>query len=181
MNGLHKHYQEVVAPKLQKELGVKNALATPKVLKITVNSSSRDFGHDKEFLANTKEWLGLITGQLPQVRRAKTSIAGFNLHEGDIVGLSITLRGERMYDFLEKLISIVLPQTKDFQGISRKAFDGKGGYSLGIKEQIIFPELEYDKIRRIHGLEINITTSAQNREQTLSLLSALGMPFAKEA
>ncbi len=180
MNNLQKQYQEQIVPALQKELGIKNKLAIPRVAKIVVNSSSRDFGHDKDFLANTQEWLGLITGQTPSVRRAKTSIAGFNLHEGDIVGLTVTLRGVRMYDFLDKLINIVLPQTKDFQGVSRKSFDSQGNYTLGLREQIIFPEVEYDKIRRIHGLEISINTTAHNKDEAVKLLSGLGMPFVKE-
>lgn len=180
MNNLQKHYQETVVPALQKELGVKNVLATPRLEKVVINTSSRDFGHDKDFLANTKEWLGLVAGQSAHERHAKTSIAGFNLHEGEIIGLSVTLRGRRMYDFVEKLIAIVLPQMKDFQGISRTSFDKQGNYSLGLREQIIFPELEYDKIKRIHGLEINFKTTAHNKEEAMSLLTALGMPFAKE-
>ena len=180
MNLLRQKYQEQIVPKLQEELGLKHAMAVPKLVKITINTSSRDFHHDKELLDNSKEWLAAITGQAPKVTVAKKAIAGFNLREGDLVGLSVTLRGDRMYDFYQKLVDVVLPQTKDFQGVKRTSFDGQGSYTLGLNEQIIFPEVEYDKIKRIQGLEISISTSARDPKGAVLLLTHLGMPFAKE-
>ncbi|OGD79127.1 50S ribosomal protein L5 [Candidatus Collierbacteria bacterium RIFOXYB1_FULL_49_13] len=180
MNTLRTHYQDTLRPALQKELGLKNLLAVPRLTKIVVNTSSKELGQDKELLAKTKAWMSEITGQAPKVTKAKKSIAGFNLREGDIIGLTITLRGVRMYDFIQKLIHVVLPRTKDFQGIPRKSFDGRGTYTLGLNEQIIFPEVEYDKIGRIQGLEITICSSSRDGSQGLALMTALGMPFAKE-
>ncbi len=180
MNQLQQTYHDKLAPALKEELKLKNLLAVPKLLKVTLNTSSKDFIGNDELLAKTKDWLAIVTGQVPHPTKAKKSIATFNLRQGDIVGLSVTLRGQRMYDFVQRLINIVLPRTKDFQGISLTSFDGRGGYSLGLPEQIIFPEVEYDKIGRIQGLEIAFNTSAKNKDQTKALLSALGMPFAKE-
>lgn len=180
MNSLRQQYQEKIRPALQKELGLTNALAVPSLTKIVVNTSSKEFGHDQALLDKTRSWLGDITGQAPKVTRAKQSIAGFNLRAGEIVGLAVTLRGTRMYDFVEKLIHVVLPRTKDFQGVSRHSFDHQGTYTLGLNEQIIFPEVEYDKIGRIQGLEITICSTSRDATQGFALLSALGMPFAKE-
>jgi large subunit ribosomal protein L5 len=179
MNTLHKLYIEKIQAELQTELGLKHRLSVPQLVKITVNTSSRDFHHDKELLENTKEWLATITGQTPRVNRAKKAIASFNIRENDIVGISVTLRGDRMYDFYQKLVNVVLPQTKDFQGVKRTSFDQKGAYTLGLGEQLIFPEVEYDKIKRIQGLEISISTSASDPAAALALLARLGMPFAK--
>lgn len=180
MNTLQQHYQEKLVPSLQKELGLGHPLAVPKLVKITLNTSARDFAHDSEFLANTKEWMSLITGQAPRVTRARQAIAGFNIRQGDIVGVSVTLRGARMYDFFQKLVNVVLPQTKDFQGVKRTSFNGRGTYTLGLSEQLIFPEVEYDKIKRISGLEISISTTARDPKQAQALLAALGMPFTKD-
>jgi large subunit ribosomal protein L5 len=179
MNQLHETYNTKILPQLQKELGIGNALAVPHLTKVTLNTSSREFRTDAELLTKTKSWISEITGQTPKVNRAKKSIAGFALREGDVVGLSVTLRGERMYDFLQKFIHVVLPRTKDFQGVSTTSFDRQGNYTLGLTEQIIFPEVEYDKIGRIQGLEITISSSAKDVESSRSLLTALGMPFAK--
>ncbi|KKU09708.1 MAG: 50S ribosomal protein L5 [Candidatus Collierbacteria bacterium GW2011_GWC1_45_47] len=151
------------------------------MVKITVNTSSKDFKTDKEFLDKTKGWLSTITGQTPMETRSKKSIAAFNLREGDVVGLKTTLRGDRMYDFFQKLIGIVLPRIKDFQGVSRTTFDKNGNYTLGLSEQIVFPEIEYDKIGRIQGLEMTISTSADDSVQAEKLLTSLGMPFTKTA
>ncbi len=178
---LKDQYQKEIRPALQKELGLKSVEAAPKMVKITVNTSSRDFKSDKEFLEKTKGWLATITGQAPTETRSKKSIAAFNLREGDVVGLKITLRGDRMYDFYQKLVSIVLPRIKDFQGVSRTTFDKNGNYTLGLGEQIVFPEVEYDKIGRIQGLEMTISTSAKDSAQAEKLLSAMGMPFTKTA
>ena len=178
---LKDQYQKEIRPALQKELGLKSIEAVPKMVKITVNTSSKDFKTDKEFLDKTKGWLSTITGQTPMETRSKKSIAAFNLREGDVVGLKTTLRGDRMYDFFQKLIGIVLPRIKDFQGVSRTTFDKNGNYTLGLSEQIVFPEIEYDKIGRIQGLEMTISTSADDSIQAEKLLTALGMPFTKTA
>lgn len=180
MNTLHKHYQEKLVPQLQKELGLDHPMAVPKLDKVTLNTSNRDFGHDADFLANTKEWLALITGQTPHVTRARKAIAGFNIRQGDVVGVAVTLRGEKMWDFFQKLVNVVLPQTKDFQGVKRTSFNGHGTYTLGLSEQLIFPEVEYDKIKRVSGLEISISTTARDPKTAEALLGALGMPFTKE-
>lgn len=177
---LKEKYLKEIRPSLQKELGISSIEAAPKIIKITINSGSKDFKTDKELLAKTKEWMGIITGQAPLETKSRSSIAAFNLREGEVVGLKVTLRGNRMYDFLQKLISIVLPRLKDFQGISRSTFDKGGNYTIGFPEQIVFPEVEYDKIGRIQGLEVTISTSAKDPKTSLMLLLALGMPFTKE-
>jgi len=178
---LKENYQKTIRSALQKELGLSSTEAVPKLVKITLNTSSRDFKTDKELLTKTKGWIAVITGQTPVETKAKHSIAAFNLREGEVVGLKATLRGNRMYDFFQKLTSIVLPRIKDFQGVSKKAIDQSGHYTLGLSEQIVFPEVEYDKIGRIQGLEITITTSAKDARSSLLLLTALGMPFTKDA
>jgi large subunit ribosomal protein L5 len=180
MNNLRKQFNEKIIPQLQKELKLDNPLAVPKLTKITVNTSSSEFHHDKDLMEKTSQWLSAITGQKVKIAKAKQSIAGFNLREGDIVGLFVTLRGDRMYDFFQKLANIVLPRTKDFQGVKTTSFDSKGNYTLGLNEQIVFPEVDYDKIGRVQGLEITLSTSANNKEDAKALLAALGLPFAKE-
>lgn len=176
---LRTKYEKEIKAQLQKELGLENPEATPKLVKITVNTSSKDFKSDKDLVAKAKGWLSIITGQMPLATKSKKSIAAFNLREGDIVGLKVTLRGNRAYDFLEKLISITLPRLKDFQGVTRKAFDKNGNYTLGLSEQIVFPEIEYDKIGRVQGLEITISTTAKDAKTAEKLLESLGMPFTK--
>lgn len=178
---LKTQYLSEIRPALQKELGLDSIEAVPKLLKITVNTSSKDFKTDKDLLAKTKDWMAKITGQTPLETKSRSSIAAFNLREGEVVGLKATLRGVRAYDFLEKLISIVLPRLKDFQGISTKTFDQKGNYTIGFAEQIVFPEVEYDKIGKIQGLEVTISTSAKDSSIALRFLKALGMPFTKES
>lgn len=173
-------YLEKVREQLKSELKLNNVNAVPKLVKITINTSSRDFKTDREFLAKTKTWLATVTGQASVETKAKLSIASFNLRAGDIVGLKVTLRGDRAYDFFQKLINIILPRLRDFQGISKTSFDKTGNYTLGLKEQIVFPEVEYDKIGRIQGLEITITTSASDRDTAFAYLKAMGMPFVKE-
>lgn len=178
---LKEKYNKEIRPALQKELNLKNIEETPKLVKITLNTSSKDFKTDKDLLSKTKAWIGIITGQTPLETKSKKSIAAFNLRQGEVVGLKVTLRGERMYDFYQKLIDIALPRLKDFQGVSRKTFDRNGNYTLGLSEQIVFPEVEYDKIGRIQGLEITISTSAKDPKTAEKLLEVLGMPFTKEA
>lgn len=179
INTLKENYLKEIRPALQKELGLSSIEAVPKLVKITLNTSSRDFKTDKELVVKTKAWMAMITGQTPLETKSKHSIAAFNLREGEIVGLKVTLRGARMYDFFQKLTSIVLPRIKDFQGVSRKTMDQNGNYTLGLSEQIVFPEVEYDKIGRIQGLEITISTSAKDAKTSTMLLTALGMPFTK--
>ena len=180
MQTLKEKFQKEIRPALQKELELSSIEATPKMVKITINTSSKDFKTDKDFLAKTKEWISLVAGQKPTERRSKSAIAAFNLRENEVVGLKVTLRGDRMYDFYQKLVTIVLPRLKDFQGVSRTTFDKNGNYSLGLIEQIVFPEVEYDKIGRIQGLQITISTSATDAPSAEKLLEKLGMPFTKK-
>jgi len=179
MQSLKQYYLDTVRAKLKLDLGLTNLEAVPALTKITVNTSSSEFKNDREYLAKTKAWMSAITGQTPVETRAKKSIAAFALREGDTVGLKVTLRGVRAYDFFQKLVTIVLPRLRDFQGVSRDSFDQKGDYTMGLKEQIVFPEVEYDKIGKIAGLEVTISTTAKDRAGALSLLEALGMPFSK--
>lgn len=181
MTPLQEKYLTEIRPALQKELGLSSIEAVPKITKITVNTSSKDFKTDKELLAKTKDWMAKITGQAPLETKSRSSIAAFNLREGEVVGLKVTLRARRMYDFYEKLVSIVLPRLKDFQGVSKTTFDKNGNYTIGFPEQIVFPEVEYDKIGRIQGLELTISTSAKDAKTALMLLQLMGMPFTKEA
>lgn len=180
MQTLKQHYLTKIRQQLKDELKLDNVNAVPKLIKISLNTSSRDFKTDKEFLEKTKTWLATVTGQMPVETKAKQSIASFNLRAGQVVGLKITLRGNRAYDFLQKLVNIILPRLRDFQGVSKTSFDKAGNYTLGLKEQIVFPEVEYDKIGRIQGLEITITTSAADRDTAFTYLKAMGMPFAKD-
>jgi large subunit ribosomal protein L5 len=180
MNRLKQYINESVTPTLQKELGVKNAMAVPKVEKVVVNVGITEDQHQAEALKSMGEQLMAITGQKPKTCAARKSIAGFHLRAGDPIGLKVTLRGERMYQFMDKLISIVLPRVKDFQGIPTTAFDGRGNYSLGLDEQIVFPEINYDKIDRIRGLQIVFVTTAKDTKTTRRLLELVGMPFKKD-
>ena len=181
MQSLKQYYLETVRPRLKVQLGLDNKEAVPALEKITINTSSRDFKTDKDFLAKTKAWMALITGQTPLETKSKKSIAAFTLREGDTVGLKVTLRGVRAYDFFQKLTSVVLPKLRDFQGVKRDSFDSLGNYTIGLREQTVFPEVEYDKIGKIQGLEITITTSGKDKAGAKALLEALGMPFAKES
>lgn len=180
MNRLKKKYQEEIVPQLMKELKIKHQMAVPGVKKIVLNVGITEDQRQNESLENMSQQLAAITGQKPKVTAARQSIAGFKLRAGDPIGLMVTLRGERMYQFLDKLINIVLPRVKDFQGVSQTAFDQNGNYSLGLYEQIVFPEIDYDKIDKVRGMQINMVTSAENPEQAKALLKALGLPFKKE-
>lgn len=177
---LWEYYQKEVVPKLALELGFKNSLAVPRVLKIVVNIGLKEAVTDKNVLENASEQLAVITGQKPKVTRAKRAIAGFKIRAGDPVGLAVILRKKRMYNFLEKLIKIVLPRIRDFRGLSRKSFDSQGNYTLGIAEQIVFPEIDYGKINKIRGMEITIVMNAENNKQAEKLLEYLGMPLQKK-
>ncbi len=179
MDNLYNKYNTKIAADLQKELGIKNKMATPKLEKIVVNMGIRDALADKKNVDSGVAVLEKVTGQKPSVRKAKQSIATFKLREGDKIGAAVTLRGKRMYDFYEKLVSIVLPRLRDFRGVPNNSFDGRGNYSLGFSETIMFPEIDPSKLDRVQGLEITIVTSAKNNEEGAALLRALGMPFAK--
>lgn len=173
-------YAEEIAPKLQKELGLKNALEVPKPMKVVINIGiPKSDSTPKDIEVATAE-LTAIAGQAPQVTRAKQSIAGFKIRAGEPVGVSVTLRGARMFDFLDKLCRIVLPQVKDFRGVKAHAFDGNGNYTLGLTEQIIFPEIDYAHVEKIRGMEISVVTSAKNDEHAFKMLQMIGMPFEKE-
>lgn len=183
MNRLQQTYQETVVPTLQKELGYTSPLAVPSISKIVLNmgiSDPQDPRARQTVVDNVVEQFKVIAGQQPQVTKARQSIAGFKLRAGDPLGVMVTMRGERMWQFLDKLISITLPRVKDFQGVSRTAFDAKGNYNLGIDEQIVFPEINYDTIERIRGLQITIVANHSNPDNSRRMLELLGMPFVKE-
>ena len=177
MSQLKDYYQETVVPKLKETFNYSNPMEIPKIDKIVVNMGLGEAIHNIKIIDSAVEELRQISGQQPVVTRAKKSIAAFKLREGMPIGCMVTLRRNRMYDFLNKLINVALPRVRDFRGISGKAFDGAGNYSLGIKEQLIFPEIDYDKIDKIKGLNISIVTSAKSNEEGKELLKLLGMPF----
>jgi large subunit ribosomal protein L5 len=177
MSQLKTYYHETVVPKLKEKFDYKNPMEIPKITKIVVNMGLGEAIHNIKIIDSAVEELKQISGQQPVVTRAKKSIAAFKLREGMPIGCMVTLRKKRMYDFLNKLINVALPRVRDFRGISGKAFDGSGNYSLGIKEQLIFPEIDYDKIDKIKGLNISIVTSAKTNEEGKELLKLMGMPF----
>jgi large subunit ribosomal protein L5 len=170
-------YKEEVVPKLREMFGYKNVMQVPRLSKIGLNMGLGEATQNIKILDGAVEELALISGQRPVITRAKKSIASFKLRAGMPIGCKVTLRGDRMYDFFGKLVNIALPRVRDFQGVSGKAFDKRGNYSLGIKEQIIFPEIDYDKIDRIKGLNITINTTAKTDEEAKALLKLMGMPF----
>jgi large subunit ribosomal protein L5 len=168
-------------PQLQQELGLKSVMQVPRIEKITLNMGVGDAKTDAKSLDSAIEELTTIAGQRAQVRKARKSIASFKLREGMAVGAKVTLRGARMYEFLDRLVSVALPRIRDFRGLSPASFDGRGNYSLGVREQIIFPEIDYDSVAQIRGLDVTITTSAGTTdEQALALLRGLGLPFASD-
>ena len=176
---LKQKYEQKIRPELAKEFNFKSPLATPRLLKIVVNVGAKDIAKDKGLLEKIPRALADLTGQRPKVCQAKKSVAGFKLVRGDPIGLKATLRGEKMYDFLERLIKVALPRVRDFQGISLTSFDGQGNYTLGLAEHIVFPEADYDKLEKIFGLEITIVTNAGDDKKARRLLEELGMPFEK--
>ncbi len=180
MSEIKKQYIEKVRPQLQKDLKIDNLMAAPKLTKIVINIGLGEAVRDKAIVAEFESQLEAIAGQKPKKNKARQSVAGFNLREGQIIGISTTLRGQRMYDFFEKFIRIVLPRMRDFQGVPLKSFDGQGNYSLGISEQIVFPEVDYNKVKKVKGLEITFVTTAKKNEEAKRLLELLGMPFKKE-
>jgi len=172
-------FEKEIVKKVQEELGLKNVMAVPQIKKIMVNASTKDFLSDKKNLERAAEDLGTITGQKPKITKAKVSIATFKLREGDKVGLVVTLRGKRMYDFYEKLVKIVLPRVRDFAGVSEKWFDGRGNLSIGFSENTVFPEIDPGKVDKIRSLQITIVTNAGENKSAKTLLTAMGMPFRK--
>lgn len=181
MNTLKKKYTDSLSKKLKQDLGIKNTMAVPALKKIVVNIGVRNAVGDKKNLEIVREILRQITGQQPKVTAAKKSIASFKLREGDKIGMMVTLRGDRMYDFFDKLVNIVLPRIKDFHGVKRNSFDSRGNYTLGLFEYTVFPEIDPGKAERVQGLEIGIITSAKDRKDGYALLEGLGMPFEKQS
>lgn len=179
MDNLITRFNTVIVKDLQKELKVKNFLAVPRIKKIVVNMGIKDALVDKKNIDNAVLILTQIAGQKPKIAKAKKSIATFKLRQGDKIGVAVTLRGKRMYDFYEKLIAIVLPRLRDFRGVSIKSFDGRGNYSLGFSESTVFPEIDPSQIEKNQGIEITIVTTAKDDKQGLALLKSLGMPFEK--
>jgi large subunit ribosomal protein L5 len=170
-------YQETIVPKLKEQFGYTNIHQVPKVTKIVVNRGLGEASQNAKALESSLKELSIITGQKPVVTRAKKAIAGFKVRKGMPVGVMVTLRGERMYAFLDRVISLALPRIRDFRGVSSKSFDGRGNYSLGVREQLIFPEIDYDTIDQIRGMDISIITSANTDEEGRALLKEMGMPF----
>lgn len=179
MNTLMQTYKDSLVPKLQEKFGYSSVMAVPKLVKIVINCGLGEALADKKVVEKMSEQLAIICGQKPQITRAKKAISSFKLREGDVVGLKVTLRGIRMYDFLTKLIGIALPRVRDFRGVPNNGFDGQGNYTLGISEQTIFPELEYNQVDKVRGFEMSFVTTAGSDEQGKELLTLLGLPFAK--
>lgn len=179
MARLKKQYKEKIIPKLKEKFSFNSVMQVPKVTKITLNMGVGEAVNDKKAIEAAVADMRLIAGQEPVVTKARKSIAGFKIRDGWPVGCKVTLRGEKMYEFLDRLVSIALPRVRDFRGLNPKSFDGQGNYSLGITEQIVFPEIEYDKVDKIRGLDICITTTADNKEEGRELLAAFDFPFKK--
>ena len=179
MSTFKKLYNDEIKDSLMKKFNYSSIMEVPKLEKIVINMGVGDGAHDSKFIEAATHDLELIAGQKPVVTKARKSIAGFKLREGQSVGAKVTLRGEKMYIFMEKLIKVALPRVRDFRGISRSAFDGRGNYTLGIKEQSVFPEIDYDQILKLRGMDIVFVTTAKTNEEALELLSSFGMPFRK--
>jgi large subunit ribosomal protein L5 len=177
MARLQEHYKEQVTPKLIEQFGYKSAMEVPRIEKITLNMGVGEAVGDKKNMQNAVEDMQNIAGQKPIVTKARKSVAGFKIREGWPIGCKVTLRRERMYEFLDRLINIAIPRVRDFRGVNGKSFDGRGNYSMGVKEQIIFPEVEYDKVDAIRGMDITITTSAKTDEEGRALLAGFNFPF----
>ena len=180
MARLKDRYAEEIRPALIERFGYSTPMQAPRLLKITLNMGVGEAKQDSKMLDRAQEELATIAGQKPNVRRAKKSVAAFKLREGMPVGLTVTLRGVRAYEFLDRLVSIAIPRIRDFRGLNPRSFDGRGNYSMGIREQIIFPEIDYDSIDQVRGLDVTITTSARNDEHAFALLRGLGLPFASD-
>ena len=179
VNRVKAFYDKEVVPALMKKFGYKSVMQVPRIEKIVINTGLGDIKDNQKSMQIIENELKLITGQKPIYRKATKSVANFKVREGMNIGLKVTLRGARMYDFYDKLVSIALPRVRDFRGVSDKAFDGRGNYALGLKEQLIFPEITYDQVEKIRGMDVCIVTTAQTDEEARELLRALGMPFKK--
>ncbi len=179
MSRLKDVYRQEIVAKLQEQFGYSSVMAVPKITKITLNMGVGEATQDKKAIDGAVADLVLITGQKPLVTKARKSVAGFKVREGWPIGAKVTLRGERMYEFMDRLVSMAIPRIRDFRGLSPKSFDGRGNYSMGIKEQIVFPEIEYDKIDKIRGMDITITTTAKSDEEGRALLEAFKFPLKK--
>ena len=179
MNRLQEKYQNSVRAELQQKFGYKSSMQIPKIDKIVINMGCGDAVANAKVLDDAVEDLTIIAGQKPVITKAKKSIANFKLREGMPIGCKVTLRGERMYQFLDKLVSVSLPRVRDFQGVNGNAFDGRGNYTLGVKEQLIFPEINFDKVKKVRGMDIVIVTTAKTDEEGRTLLALMGMPFKK--
>ncbi len=179
MAKLHEVYKDKVVAELQEKFGFSSVMQVPQIEKITLNMGVGEALADKKILDNAVADLEAIAGQKPLITNARKSVAGFKVREGYPIGCKVTLRGERMWDFFERLVSIAIPRIRDFRGVSAKSFDGRGNYSMGVREQIIFPEIDYDKVDRVRGMDITITTSAKSDEEGRALLEAFNFPFKK--
>ena len=177
---LKTRYNDEILPALTERFGYSTPMRVPRISKVTVNMGVGDAKQDSKLLDAASEQLATITGQRPNVRRARKSIAQFKVREGMPVGIAVTLRGERSYEFLDRLMSVAIPRIRDFRGLSPRSFDGRGNYSMGVREQIIFPEVDYDEVDQVRGLDITITTTAQSDDEAFALLEALGMPFSRQ-
>ena len=179
MAKLHDYYRDQVVNELKNKFGYKSVMQVPRIEKITLNMGVGEALTDKKLLDNAVADLAAISGQKPLVTKARKSVAGFKIRQGYPIGCKVTLRGERMWEFFERLITIAVPRIRDFRGLSAKSFDGRGNYSMGVREQIIFPEIDYDKVDRVRGLDITITTTAKNDQEGQALLAAFNFPFRK--
>ncbi|MBL4570854.1 MAG: 50S ribosomal protein L5 [Alcanivorax sp.] len=177
MSDLKKIYQNDIVPKLKEELGLGNIMEVPKITKITLNMGVGEASADRKAMDGALADMTAISGQKPLVTNARKSVAGFKIREGWPIGCKVTLRGERMYEFLERLVSIAIPRIRDFRGLNPKSFDGRGNYSMGLREQIVFPEIDFDKVDKLRGLDITITTTAENDDQARALLRAFNFPL----
>ena len=177
---LQTRYREEILPALTERFGYSTPMRVPRIVKVTVNMGVGDAKQDSKMLEAATEQLATITGQHPNIRRARKSIAQFKVREGMPVGVAVTLRGARSFEFLDRLMSVAIPRIRDFRGLNPRAFDGRGNYSMGVREQIIFPEVDYDEVDQVRGMDITITTTAQSDDEAYALLEALGMPFSRE-
>jgi large subunit ribosomal protein L5 len=180
MNVMKERYLKEISPALMKSLGLTNVMEIPRIKKVVINIGLGEAMDNPKALDAAVQDLSAITGQKPVITKARKSIANFKLREGRAIGTAVTLRGEKMWAFLDRLMNIVLPRVRDFRGVSAESFDGRGNYTLGLREQIIFPEIEYDKVDKVRGMEITIVTSAPSDDQAAALLQMLGMPFRKD-
>jgi len=173
-------YKEKLVPELKAKLGLKNTMQVPRILKITINMGVGEAVADKKVMDAATADMAKITGQKPAVTKAKKSVATFKVRDGQAIGCKVTLRGDRMYEFLDRLMNVALPRVRDFRGVSSKSFDGRGNYTLGIKDQLIFPEIDYNKVEKVKGMNISITTTARTDAEGLALLKHMGMPFRQQ-